>query len=184
MVWAWGLNQYGQCGVSRSRSNYYNNHTIPVPTIVQGLPMHDIIQVSAGEHHSTAVTEDGELMVWGRHDSGQLGLGQALPKAVSGDLEGSPDYLQTPVVVPGIGVSFIGCGTYHNIAISREGHAYSWGFGGVYQTGLGPSGAEKVESPTRIVNTATEGVRMVFADGGGQFSVLAGIPQKHTDGTL
>lgn len=98
---------------------------------------------------------------------------------VGGDLEGSPDHLQTLHVVPGISIPSIGCGTYHNIAISREGHAYSWGFSGGYQTGLGPNCAEEVESPTRIINTATEGVRMIFADASGQLSVLAGVPPKH-----
>jgi len=47
-----------------------------------------------------------------------------------------------------------------------ERHAYPWGFSGGYQNGLGPNGMEEVESPTRIVNTATEGVRMVFTDAG------------------
>jgi len=65
-----------------------------------------------------------------------------------------------------------------------ERHAYSWGFSGGYQTGLGPNGTEEVESPTRIVNTATVGVRMVFTDAGGQLSVRAWIPPKYTDGTL
>ncbi len=33
------------------------------------------VAVQAGDEHSAAVTRDGELYLWGRGDSGQLGVG-------------------------------------------------------------------------------------------------------------
>ncbi|CAZ85804.1 unnamed protein product [Tuber melanosporum] len=185
-VWAWGLNQFGQCGIYDPKHAGEDNTVVPVPTVVQGLIEHKIVQISAGEHHSAAVTEDGELLVWGRLDGGQLGLDpETLPaEDVVRDVSGKPRYLSTPRAVPDIKFSFIGCGTHHNIAISREGQAYSWGFGGSYQTGLGPEADDEIKTPTKIENTATRGVKMVFSDAGGQFSILAGIPPKLTNGTL
>ncbi|RPA97100.1 RCC1/BLIP-II [Choiromyces venosus 120613-1] len=166
-VWVWGLNQYGQCGIYNPQHAGEDNTVIPVPTVVESLTKYNIVQTSAGEHHSVAATEDGELLVWGRLDGGQLGLDpETLPaKEVIRDVSGKPRYLSTPRAVPGIEFSFIGCGTHHHVAISREGQAYSWGYGGSHQT-------------------ATRGVKMVFSDAGGQFPILAGIPPRPTNGTL
>ncbi|CUS06803.1 unnamed protein product [Tuber aestivum] len=179
-VWAWGLNQYGQCGICKPQCTEEDSTVIPVPTVVKSLAGYIIVRISAGEHHSTALTENGELLVWGRLDSGQLGID---PAALSvddcvRDARGNPRYLRTPHAVPGIRFSTIGCGTNHNIAISTEGQAFSWGFSGSYQTGLGPDADEGIMTPTRIENTATRGVRMTFAAAGGQFSILTGVPTE------
>ncbi|KAG0633802.1 regulator of chromosome condensation 1/beta-lactamase-inhibitor protein II [Tuber brumale] len=171
-VWAWGLNQYGQCGICEPQRTGEASTVIPVPTVVQRLAGYAIVQISAGEHHLTALTESGELLVWGRLDGGQLGID---PAALSADdcirdARGNPRYLRTPHAVPGIRFSNIGCGTHHNIC------PYSWGFSGSYQTGLGPDADDEIMTPTKIENTATRGVRMTFAAAGGQFSILAGVP--------
>ncbi|KAG0123155.1 hypothetical protein HOY82DRAFT_639701 [Tuber indicum] len=121
---------------------------------------------------------NGVLLVWGRLDSGQLGINPAALSAADcvRDSRGNPRYLRTPHAVPGIRSSTIGCGTDHNIAVSMEGQAYSWGFSGSYQTGLGPDADDEITTPTKIENTATRGIRMTFAAAGGQFSILAGVP--------
>ncbi|PWW79823.1 hypothetical protein C7212DRAFT_361010 [Tuber magnatum] len=175
-VWAWGLNQYGQCGIYTEE----DSTVIPVPTVVRSLTGYIIVQISPGEHHSTALTESGELLVWGRLDSGQLGID---PAALSVDdcvcnARGNSRYLRTLHAVPGIRFSTIGCGTDHNIAIWMDGQASSWGIKGCYQTGLGPDASDEIMTPTRIENTATRGVRMTFATAGGQFSILAGVPSE------
>ncbi|CUS08097.1 unnamed protein product, partial [Tuber aestivum] len=126
-VWAWGLNQHGQCGIYEPPRGGTGYTVIPVPTIVQSLAGYTIVQISAGEHRSTALAENGELLVGGRLDSGQLGID---PVALSADdcvrdARGNPCYLRTPHAVPGIRFSTIGCGTDHNIAVSMEGQAYS-----------------------------------------------------------
>ncbi|PWW75127.1 hypothetical protein C7212DRAFT_352480 [Tuber magnatum] len=181
-VWAWGLNQYGQCGIDQPQHAGEDSTKIPVPTVVESLAGYTIVQISAGEHHSTALTENGELLVWGRLDGGQLGID---PAALSADdcvrdTRGTPRYLRTPHALPGIRFSTIGSGTDHNIAILMEGQAYPWGFSGSYQTGLGPGADDEIMTPTRIENTATRGVRMTFAAAGGQFSILTGIPATTT----
>ncbi|KAG0636516.1 regulator of chromosome condensation 1/beta-lactamase-inhibitor protein II [Tuber brumale] len=131
-VWAWGLNQYGQCGIYDPQRTGEDSTVVPVPTIVPRLA--------------------GELLVWSRLDSGQLGIA---PAALSADdcvldAKGKPCCLRTPHAVPGIRFSTIGCGTDHNIAVSKEGQAYSWGFRGSYQTGLSPDAGDGIVAPTRI----------------------------------
>ncbi|OMO51999.1 Regulator of chromosome condensation, RCC1, partial [Corchorus capsularis] len=68
-VYAAGLNDFGQLGSSDS-VNYSME-----PIEVSGLTK-EIVQISAGYHHSCAITAGGELYMWGKNSSGQLGLGK------------------------------------------------------------------------------------------------------------
>lgn len=185
-VWAWGLNQFGQCGIYDADKAGEDSTVVPVPTVVEFLEKYDIVQIAAGEHHSAAITADGELLMWGRLDAHQLGLDVSkLPHDdLVHDVSGKPRYLAVPhaINITDRKFSYIGCGTHHNIAIATDGSAWSWGFGDSYQTGHGPP-AEDVELPKKIENTATKDVKMLFADAGGQFSVLAGVPRSPTNGT-
>jgi len=173
-TFAWGLNQFGQCGVGEGGED---GTSITVPTIVEGLRGHDVIWIGGGEHHSLALSRTGQLLAWGRLDINQLGIppsqlpDTALPQP-------NPRYLPVPTIIPNVPpMVFAACGTHHNIAISSAGEAYSWGYGESWQVGQGP-GAGDVEIPTKIVNTATTGVKMVTGGAGGQFSVLLGIPPQ------
>ena len=60
-----------------------------------------------------------------------------------------------------------------NLVITKDGQAYSWGFSGNYQTGLGVT--DDVVNATLIDNTAVRGKKLVFAGAGGQFGVLAAV---------
>mmetsp|Transcript_26924 Transcript_26924/g.58797 ORF Transcript_26924/g.58797 Transcript_26924/m.58797 type:complete len:634 (+) Transcript_26924:184-2085(+) len=65
-----GANSWGQLGQGtqdRQPQNYFK------PT--SSLPK--VVAVQAGDEHSAAITATGDLYVWGRGDSGQLGLGDA-----------------------------------------------------------------------------------------------------------
>lgn len=172
-TFAWGLNQFGQCGVDEGVED---GATITTPTIVEGLRGYDIVWIGGGEHHSLALTRDGKVLSWGRLDINQLGIplsqlpSTALPQP-------KPRYLPIPTLIPRIPLMIhAACGTHHNIAISSTGEAYSWGYGESWQVGHGP-GAGDIEIPTRIDNTATRGVKMITGGAGGQFSVLLGLPK-------
>ncbi|KAI5842931.1 regulator of chromosome condensation 1/beta-lactamase-inhibitor protein II [Morchella snyderi] len=183
-VYAWGLNQFGQCGIYDEQKAGEDATVVPVPTRISSLDQYNIVHVAAGEHHSAAITDDGKLLMWGRLDANQLGIDlTTLPPAdVISDISGKPRFLAIPHPIPGRKFKWIGCGTHHNIAIDVDGTAFSWGFGDSYQTGHGPPAVD-VPLPTKIENSATKEVEMVFADAGGQFSVLAGIPKPATNGT-
>jgi len=173
-TFAWGLNQFGQCGVGEGGKD---GASITTPTIVEGLKGKDIVWIGGGEHHSLALTRTGELLSWGRLDINQLGISQSsLPSTALP--QPNPRYLPVPTVIPGIPpMIYATCGTHHNIAISSTGQAYSWGYGESWQVGHGPKVGD-IEVPTKIENTATGGVKMVTGGAGGQFSVLLGLAKK------
>jgi alpha-tubulin suppressor-like RCC1 family protein len=69
-VYVWGDNFYGQLGLS---SGALAQSTHASPLIVPDLD--NIVAIAAGAYSSYALTEDGELWVWGQNNWGQLGLG-------------------------------------------------------------------------------------------------------------
>lgn len=69
-----------------------------------------IVQISAGYNHSCSITVDGELYMWGKNTSGQLGLGKKAPHIVP--LPTKVEYLN------GITVKMATLGSEHSLAIS------------------------------------------------------------------
>ncbi len=172
-VLTWGLNQYGQCGVS---SDLEDGSVIATPTEVEGLTDKKIVSIAAGEHHSLALSEDGSVYAFGRIDMFEVGIAKKdLPESTFRDLHGNARSVPVPtklVDVPKFRT--VAVGSHHSLAISEDGVVYSWGFGETYAIGLGPAG-EDVETPTRIKNTATQNHDILLAGAGGQFSVTGGV---------
>ncbi|KAK9469456.1 regulator of chromosome condensation 1/beta-lactamase-inhibitor protein II [Lipomyces arxii] len=180
-VMAWGLNQFGQCGIP-SEGAGEDGAVVTSPTYVDALNDKDIVSITGGEHHSIALSSKGDLYVFGRIDSFEIGIDKDdLPETVVKDAAGHPRFLPDPTKLEvgedDITFKYMTCGSHHSIALASDGTAWSWGFGETYQVGQGPAG-EDVEIPTKIENTATKGVNMVLAGAGGQFSVIAGVPPK------
>ncbi|NXF24531.1 RPGR regulator, partial [Rhodinocichla rosea] len=108
-VYAAGGNSEGQLGLgdTEERTTF---HLISFFT-----SQHKIKQLSAGSYTSAAVTEDGQLFVWGDNSEGQIGLAS-----------------ETSVSVPckvdiGKPVSFVSCGYYHSALITGDGELYTFG---------------------------------------------------------
>ncbi|KAJ4830834.1 hypothetical protein Tsubulata_047256 [Turnera subulata] len=114
-VYATGLNDYGQLGISDTSVTYSME-----PVQVLGIEQ-EIVQISAGYHHSCAVSVDGELYMWGRNSSGQLGLGKKAENVV---------HIPTKVqCLGGISIKMVALASEHSIAVTDEGQVLSWGGG-------------------------------------------------------
>ena len=82
VVYAWGLNQMRQTGVSDERGGEESH--IKMPTVVDALhpDKHGgakVVQISGGEHHSIFLFDNGEVWGCGRSDVGRLGLADDHP---------------------------------------------------------------------------------------------------------
>ena len=66
-----GCNTHGQLGVGDRQGRLVFSPAMKVPGVVA---------VQAGDEHSAAVTANGDLYMWGRGDSGQLGTGDGRAK--------------------------------------------------------------------------------------------------------
>jgi regulator of chromosome condensation len=100
-VWAWGLNNFGECGISEGAGE--DNAVIARPTIVDDLKSYNIREIRGGSHHSLACTHEGQLLAWGRSDGGQLGVDiSKVPKEnLVFDERDRPRMVKQPVIIPG-----------------------------------------------------------------------------------
>ena len=88
------------------------------------------VRVACGEHYSAALTQSGELFMWGRGDSGQLGC--SLPKQQVRACSRVPKHVPVPEAVIGISL-----GWDHTCCVTMQGTLYSWGAGTFGQLGHG-----------------------------------------------
>jgi alpha-tubulin suppressor-like RCC1 family protein len=84
-----------------------------VPVVVPGLS--NVLSISAGEHHTCAVLDNGTACCWGRNTQGQLG-------------DGTRTNSRVPVVVLGLtNVRSFSTGVSHTCAVLVDGTARCWG---------------------------------------------------------
>ncbi|PKY47401.1 RCC1/BLIP-II [Rhizophagus irregularis] len=139
-VWVFGFNNMGQCGLDTSkqaiippeRHSFLNKIGIKVE------------EFAAGEHHTLARMQNGQVYSFGRSDYGQLGLGNSVLPT-----KGSKARISTPTVIPSLSsIKSIGTGDHFSMAVDAVNKIYAWGFGEYFV--LGNRKEEKVTSPFRM----------------------------------
>lgn len=179
-VYAWGLNQFGQCALTNAQGELEDGSLITKPTLIPSLSQKGIVELAGGEHHTLALTQSGQVLGWGRYDMKEVGvsLDKVEQKAIYKDNHGNARAIIVPTKLTftndDVICKKIASGSHHSFAVTSDGFVYSWGFGDTYGPGLGPL-EEDVELPTRIVNTATKHHDIVLIGAGGQFSVSGGV---------
>ncbi|XP_013358205.1 PREDICTED: E3 ISG15--protein ligase HERC5-like [Chinchilla lanigera] len=118
-LFAWGQNVHGQLGVGRMFPS------TPTPQAVQSLTGVPLVQISAGEAHSMALSMSGNVYSWGRNDCGQLGLGHT-ENTDSPSLVDIPDNQK---------VEFLACGGAHTALLTQDGLMFTFGAGKYGQLG-------------------------------------------------
>jgi len=100
-VYSWGLNNYGACGISENAGN--DEAIVGNPTKIETLSGRKLKCIKGGGHHSIAVTEEGDCLVWGRADGSQMGIDlKTLDKEeLIYDDKGNARILKDPTKVPG-----------------------------------------------------------------------------------
>jgi alpha-tubulin suppressor-like RCC1 family protein len=85
-VFAWGFNEYGQCGFGT------DTPAEPAPGPVTGLPP-NVVAIGAGANHSLALDAAGNVWAWGNNSAGQLNDGTAASQR------------ETPVIVRNVNLN-------------------------------------------------------------------------------
>ncbi|AJR79002.1 AAR_G0019420.mRNA.1.CDS.1 [Saccharomyces cerevisiae] len=176
---SWGLNQFGQCGVSE---DVEDGALVTKPKRL-ALPDNVVIRsIAAGEHHSLILSQDGDLYSCGRLDMFEVGIPKDnLPEYTYKDVHGKARAVPLPTKLNNVPkFKSVAAGSHHSVAVAQNGIAYSWGFGETYAVGLGPF-EDDTEVPTRIKNTATQDHNIILVGCGGQFSVSGGVKLSDED---
>ena len=86
--------------------------------------------ITAGDYHSLALTEAGELYAWGNNGAGQLGDGTRIHRAIPTRITALP---------PTTTVTEIAAGNYASLGLTSDGMLYGWGSSQRGRLGLGSS---------------------------------------------
>jgi regulator of chromosome condensation len=186
-VYGWGSNSFGQTGIS---NNAGEGEAITIaPTPIKSLKeFGKITTITGGNHHSLAVTDKLECLVWGRVDNYACGIKlDTLPEtSVILDMRGKPRILKLPTPIPGLDTIYAASGSDHCIAITKEHQAYSWGFNNDRQTGQAPKvkgeDLDEVEVATLLDPPSIKDKKLVWAGAGGQFSLVAAAASPMVNG--
>jgi len=115
-VHAWGLNNYGQLGRSGVTSSLE-----PVGVSFHQITLNEwIVDISANEHSSFAITNKGRVFAWGYNQHSQLGDGTTNHRF-------QPTLITFADLFVGENIISLDQGEYHAIALSNLGRVFAWG---------------------------------------------------------
>ncbi|XP_044262446.1 E3 ubiquitin-protein ligase HERC2 isoform X2 [Tribolium madens] len=132
-LYTWGRGNYGRLGHGTAEDCL-------TPTMISALSDEHIIKVACGSFyaHTLCITLQGKVYSWGDGDYGKLGRGGSdgskLPRLV--------EKLQNVKIVQ------VCCGAQFSVALSEEGHVYTWGKGEGWK--LGHPTEESVRFPELV----------------------------------
>jgi alpha-tubulin suppressor-like RCC1 family protein len=163
-LYAFGDNRFGQLGFAENSGPGPNpsENAHPIPTLVT-LPGEDgpVVQVAAGNFHSLALTESGQLYAFGSNRFGELGN-----TTNNGNEEANPT--PTPVALPGARarIARIAAGYEDSFALTSAGQLYAFGWNYYGQLGrqanVGNSPASN-PAPTQVAMPGGAAVATVAA---------------------
>ena len=150
-VFCWGYGKNGELG------NGVNENSA-VPALAALMPG-GVRNIAAGDDHTCAASENGEVRCWGFNETGQLG-------------DGTTENAHAPVWVRGLpGKALaVAAGWGHTCALTEEGGVYCWGDNTNGQLGNG-SAKDFIPSPM-AVGGLSKGVMAITAKGGHTCALL------------
>jgi alpha-tubulin suppressor-like RCC1 family protein len=140
-VYAWGWNQYGQLGIGTTISSY-----IPID-ITENLNLNSgevVIDVATGINHSSVITSEGRLLIWGYNVYWALGDGTSINRLLPIDITAQFN------LDVGEKVVYSENGYYFSGAITSDGRVFTWGQG--YSGQLGSGSNADAYFPQEITN--------------------------------
>ncbi|CAH0757279.1 unnamed protein product [Diatraea saccharalis] len=125
-VYAWGLNNYGQLGITGEKRKTALFSPVECTAFT---PTNNWTRVACGQHHTLALDDSGQVYAIGRCEYGRLGLGG---NADAEALEAVPRLRGRRCVS-------IAAGTCNSFAVTDTGEVLAWGMGSEGQLGTGAS---------------------------------------------
>ncbi|XP_069959978.1 regulator of chromosome condensation-like isoform X3 [Cherax quadricarinatus] len=158
-IYAFGLNNYNQLGDEDT------NHKFQ-PVLLKNFFGKTWKQISTGQHHSLAITEDGTTHCMGRREYGRLGLGH-----LDDDIK-----KPTPVTsLEGQKAINVSAGECVSLVVMESGDVYGFGMGTNNQLAQGNEEDQLV--PVKLTGNQLAQRRVVAAAAGGQHTIILAVPK-------
>ena len=124
-LYMWGLNGYGEMGNNTVCSIYGNPNAYQATAAKVSVDGQKVKDVVCGNGCIAAITENGDLYMWGKNDVGQVGNGTTTNQLVPMKVEGLSNVVS------------VSLGDNHSAAITADGNLYVWGRNNCGQVGDG-----------------------------------------------
>ncbi len=154
-----GENPDGELG----NGTTHDSKTAVVVETASGGPLSGITAISAGEHHTLALLENGEVLAWGKNMHGQLGDETTTSKSKAVPVKGMPG-----------AVKAISAGAEYSLALLENGHVMAWGWNEQGQLGDGETTGTPVTKPVEV-----KGLEHVAAISAGEKAGYALLENGH-----
>ena len=127
-LFTWGANWDGQLG-----DGSYSNQLTPVDITHQFnlIEYENITQISLGISHSSALTSEGRVFIWGVNSNGELGDGLTTNQPIPLDITNHFNLVNEETIVSVI------LGAAHSNVLTSEGRVFMWGYNIYGQLGDG-----------------------------------------------
>jgi len=165
-VWTWGKNDDLQLG---QRPEYAQSpegrnlslKTAWVPGEAEMPPDSPVVQITCGDAHMAALTDDGAIVCWGNGESGQLGRGK---NRIRPWPAGAPDVVESGYLPEAVNVVSIVCGPRLCSAFLADGSVFAWGRAGEFFQ----------QFPTQVRSAQPGAPRLLAATAAGDALLLVG----------
>lgn len=156
-----GLNNYGQLGIGSTEN-------CDELQLVEDLAAKNVVLAEGGTHHSAVLTIDGQVLTFGRADSGQLGTQDTCQ---TGDFKDRPQLVVFPKN-SNVFVRSLACGSNHAVVLTESNDIYSWGYGDMLALGNGLEQDEPRPKQLNWAKTKFGAAEILQVEAGGQHSAV------------
>lgn len=150
-LFTWGYNWDGSLGIGTTTGNDPHPNPIDISSNFHLNLDETIIQVSLGFFHSSALTSEGRVFIWGRDDFGQIGDGMT---AGIGDTNPFPtDITSQFSLALDETIIQLSLGSFFSSALSSKGRVFTWGSNLEGTLGIGTNEGSIHSSPIDITSS-------------------------------
>lgn len=136
----WGRNDNGQLGLgdATDRGSAPNQMGDTLPAVNLGTGRR-AVAVSAGDNHTCAILDNGQVKCWGRNNLGQLGRGDVtvFPDVIGDSPTEMGDALPAVALGTGRTARAVSAGRDQTCAVLDNGDVKCWGYNASNQLGIG-----------------------------------------------
>ncbi|XMB72031.1 leucine-rich repeat protein [Mycoplasmatota bacterium WC30] len=118
-VFTWGANNNGELGDGTIISSYTPIEITSQFDLNEG---EYITSISLGFHHSSALTSEGRLFMWGKNYYGQLGDGTTTYRSIPTEITSQFNLNESETII-NVSLSY-----NYSLAITSEGRVFTWGY--------------------------------------------------------